>query len=780
MIKFLKKINFIALIMLMSSLGVGAQTVGPAFSGNYTLDPLNNVTGLPGNAGGLAFKNGDTSKLIIGGNANRPSGAVYEISVQRNSSGNITGWVGSATQISTAPNIDGGLSYGPILNNGVSPNGSVLFFTTYSDNKLGQIKSGSSTHDRLIDLTSLGVSSSTGAVGFVPTGFAGAGRIKIVSYTSGEWYDGVVTAATGANSGTYDVSALTLKASLPRGGPEGFVFVKAGSPNFSNDSIVIADYSNYEFHAYEIDSNGDPIVSTKRVLVTGLSGAIGASIDPLTGDFIFGTFGSPGPVFALRGFLPPSAPTTYTIGGAVTGLASGQSVVLLNNGGNSTTVNSNTNFSFSTSSNSGDTYAVTVGTQPTGQTCTVTNGSGTATANVTTVSVTCVADTYTIGGAVTGLAAGQSVVLLNNAGNSTTVNSNTSFTFSTAINSGGAYAVTVGTQPTGQTCTVTNGSGTASANVTNVSVTCVTNTYTVGGSVTGLAAGQSVVLLNNAGNSTTVNSNTSFTFSTAINSGGTYSVTVATQPTGQTCTVTNGSGTATANVTGVSVSCVVSTVNGSCGTAANTAASILPSNNLCTAGTAGSVSSSQGQYSWTCSGIGGGTNASCTAPWAPNAGTGSGSVTASGNGWIVSSASFTVTPPVALPRGVALTNGLLDLTLTTGTSGSDATVVVQYTTAVPAGAVYMKYGKTAARPTDHWYQLDASRAVFAADRMSVTLTLTDGGAGDNDLAANNTIVDPGGPAVVTPDPIPTLSEWAMILLASLMGMFAYTRMRRQK
>ena len=72
------------------------------------------------------------------------------------------------------------------------------------------------------------------------------------------------------------------------------------------------------------------------------------------------------------------------------------------------------------------------------------------------------------------MAAGQSVVLLNNGGNSTTVNSN-NFTFSTAVNSGGAYAVTVGTQPTGQTCTVTNGSGTVSANVINVTVTCTTN-----------------------------------------------------------------------------------------------------------------------------------------------------------------------------------------------------------------------------------------------------------------------------------------------------------------
>ena len=160
----------------------------------------------------------------------------------------------------------------------------------------------------------------------------------------------------------------------------------------------------------------------------------------------------------------------------------------------------------------------------------------------------------TIGGAVSGLAASQSVVLQNNAGNNTTVSSNGVFSFSTPISTGTAYAVTVLTQPSGQTCTVGNASGTANGNVTNVAVTCTTNTYTVGGTVTGLAAGQSVVLLNNGGNSTTVNSN-NFTFSTAVNSGGAYAVTVGTQPTGQTCTVTNGSGTASANVTNVTVTC---------------------------------------------------------------------------------------------------------------------------------------------------------------------------------------------------------------------------------
>jgi uncharacterized repeat protein (TIGR03803 family) len=57
------------------------------------------------------------------------------------------------------------------------------------------------------------------------------------------------------------------------------------------------------------------------------------------------------------------------------------------------------------------------------------------------------------------------------------VNANGSFTFSTAVASGSAYNVTVLTQPTRliQTCAVTNGSGTANANVTSVQVACREN-----------------------------------------------------------------------------------------------------------------------------------------------------------------------------------------------------------------------------------------------------------------------------------------------------------------
>jgi hypothetical protein len=65
----------------------------------------------------------------------------------------------------------------------------------------------------------------------------------------------------------------------------------------------------------------------------------------------------------------------------------------------------------------------------------------------------------------------------------------TSFTFVNKLTSGAAYAVTVANQPTGQSCSVINGSGVAAtANITNVAVTCLNNTYTVGGTNSSLAS----------------------------------------------------------------------------------------------------------------------------------------------------------------------------------------------------------------------------------------------------------------------------------------------------
>jgi hypothetical protein len=88
------------------------------------------------------------------------------------------------------------------------------------------------------------------------------------------------------------------------------------------------------------------------------------------------------------------------------------------------------------------------------------------------------ATTYTIGGTISGLTG--TVVLQNNGKDDLSRSANGSFTFNTATTTGNSYAVTVLTQPVGQSCAVTNGSGSvSSANVTSVSVTCTTNTFTI-------------------------------------------------------------------------------------------------------------------------------------------------------------------------------------------------------------------------------------------------------------------------------------------------------------
>ena len=235
-------------------------------------------------------------------------------------------------------------------------------------------------------------------------------------------------------------------------------------------------------------------------------------------------------------------------------------------------------------------------------------------------------------------------------------------------------------------------------------------------------------------------------------------------------------------------------VDGTCGSAAGQSFTLTPTSNLCSTGTAGSVTSSAGLYSWTCQGTDGGNSSGiCTANWAPTGGAGNASVTApapvSNNNWVLDNASVSVTAPATPPNGVTFPAGTVSLQLTTGEPGSSATVTIQYSEPIPVGAVYMKYGKSpdgyncsgAACAVDHWYQMPANQAVFSQDRKSVTLTIQDGGVGDNDLTANSSISDPGGPAVIVSDPqaIPTLSEWAMVLMSLLMASWGVSCIRRR-
>jgi hypothetical protein len=249
----------------------------------------------------------------------------------------------------------------------------------------------------------------------------------------------------------------------------------------------------------------------------------------------------------------------HKVGGTVSGLSGSVTLAL---GNDQVTVNQDGTFTFSPEIVVGSPYSVSIVAQPTGQTCQVANGSGQMVpGGVTNVTVTCTTNTYDLGGTVSGA---TGALVLSNNGSPLNVAGNGTFTFAQKVAYGSAYAVTVTTAPAGQTCAVANGSGTmGTANVTNVTVTCTTQTFTVGGTVTGATG--ALTLRNNGTDPLNLSGNGAFTFAQAIGVGQAYAVTVTNPPAGQTCSVASGTGTmGTANVTNVAVTCQTATVGTDC------------------------------------------------------------------------------------------------------------------------------------------------------------------------------------------------------------------------
>jgi RNase P/RNase MRP subunit p29 len=159
-----------------------------------------------------------------------------------------------------------------------------------------------------------------------------------------------------------------------------------------------------------------------------------------------------------------------------------------------------------------------------------------------------------VSGTITGLSTGT--LTLNNGSSSLTLPTNTStFTFTARVPTGYSFNTVVTAQSADLTCRVTNGSGVASGDVTNVVVACVPN-QTLGGVVYGLTAAG--LVLANGSDTVGVPVNTgTFVLPTKIGDGFAYGVTVLTQPAGLTCTVQNGVGKmGTTNVSNVAVNCV--------------------------------------------------------------------------------------------------------------------------------------------------------------------------------------------------------------------------------
>ncbi len=299
----------------------------------------------------------------------------------------------------------------------------------------------------------------------------------------------------------------------------------------------------------------------------------------------------------------------YRLKANVTGLLPGNSVVLQNNGGYysytdpvsgdlisilisgyTMAVNTNGVTEFPVRLNGapigdGLSYDVAVLTQPNTpvQTCIVSNESGTVSwpNNASpTVNVTCASGTaYSIGGTVTGLAGVDLALKMFLQGTEVAeipISENGDFTFPAPAETGDVYQISVYKQPSNldQTCVVLSGNGTVStSDIDNIKISCTTNTYTVGGMVTGFS-GSGLDLRNVVNNDNplegvlfydwiTINTNGSFEFDLPVEDGLLYGVQVVSSIPGETCIVTDGTGITTDgagvmaghNVTDIVVTC---------------------------------------------------------------------------------------------------------------------------------------------------------------------------------------------------------------------------------
>jgi hypothetical protein len=236
---------------------------------------------------------------------------------------------------------------------------------------------------------------------------------------------------------------------------------------------------------------------------------------------------------------------------------------------------------------------------------------------------------------------------------------------------------------------------------------------------------------------------------------------------------------------------------------------VAPSNpNLCTAGTAGSVTTNSTNYTWTCLGGNGGSDApNCSAVRnyvvTSSVPGGNGAISASQNVAYNATPSFTLTPASGYVAGAVTgtCGGSLNAnSFTTSTVTANCTVVASFT-AAPVTTYLLSVSKTGTGTgtvTSDTGGINCGATCSASYASGATVTLAAAAASNStftgwsgactgtascvvSLSAARSVVA-GFTAIPVPTAsvasIPTLSEWTMILLATLMATLGLAALRR--
>lgn len=277
----------------------GGVVFAAAFASLYAAYELGPPPGVPNPLGGCVILSADRDTLWIAGGSESTGGGLYKIKIRRDACQHIVGFNGVAIKAAATPYIDANLLE--------VPGGSILY-TGWPVFELSQLRVDAGAPLYTLDLRTKGqLGSSAGGLGFVPKALAGGGGLRMVGWPDGQWH----ALNHARDAGVVSVSSVTAVTgvALPNG-PGGFAYVPAGSPGFTNQSVIVAEWSVNQVGVYDVDAQGNPKVATRRDFFTRFPRPWGAYFEPETGDFLFLTwFGGSGPVpdslFVVQGFAKP-------------------------------------------------------------------------------------------------------------------------------------------------------------------------------------------------------------------------------------------------------------------------------------------------------------------------------------------------------------------------------------------------------------------------------------------------------------------------------------------
>jgi hypothetical protein len=276
--------------------GADAQ-IAAQYAMYYSAYDLGAPPGVPDPLGGTTILASDPNTLLIAGGSETPSGAIYKVGVTRDACNHIIGFTGTSSVYATTPYVDANLVYS---------SSQLLLYSEWTENQLAQLAGGATQPSSVTDLTTIGMSSAgdegPGGVGFVPTGLGAAGQLRLVTWPAGRWYHATTTQSSGALA----VSGVSQTVTLPNN-PGGMAYVPAGSPGFTQQAVIVAEWTtNDRVAVYDVDDSGDPIVATRREFFSAFPRPWGAYFEPVTGDYLFLSWGTGDDhVVIVQGFVPP-------------------------------------------------------------------------------------------------------------------------------------------------------------------------------------------------------------------------------------------------------------------------------------------------------------------------------------------------------------------------------------------------------------------------------------------------------------------------------------------